>query len=134
MLFPVLGDHPPDFVQAQRLDAAETLLREAQETSRLTSQRVYDAELHRVWGELHSARGDPAAAERDLLQAISLAARQGGSGTGVGRRRPWRGCSLNTGGPLMRATCCTPRLPPFQQTRAVRKSLPHGRSWPPACR
>ena len=73
MLFPVLGDHPPDFVQAQRLDAAETLLREAQETSRLTSQRVYDAELHRVWGELHSTRGDAAAAERDLLQAISLA-------------------------------------------------------------
>lgn len=44
-------------MRAGRLDAAEAALREAQDCATRTRQHAYDAELHRLWGELSSTRG-----------------------------------------------------------------------------
>jgi hypothetical protein len=45
-------------MRAGRLDAAEDALREAQDFATRTRQHAYDADLHRLWGELHSRRGE----------------------------------------------------------------------------
>ncbi len=63
-------------MQAGRLDAAEEVLREAQDFATRTRQHAYDADLHRLWGELHATRGDTAAAERALHESIACASRQ----------------------------------------------------------
>ena len=64
-------------LQSQSFEAAEAILKEAQASGRLTRQHAYDAELRRLRGDLCAARGDADAAERELLEAISLAEQQG---------------------------------------------------------
>ena len=63
-------------IQAGRLDAAEDALREAQAFAERTRQHAYDADLHRLWGELHALRGDTAAAAHALNESIACASRQ----------------------------------------------------------
>jgi tetratricopeptide (TPR) repeat protein len=63
-------------IQAGRLDAAENALREAQEFATRTRQHAYDADLHRLWGELHASRGDATTAARALHESIACASRQ----------------------------------------------------------
>jgi hypothetical protein len=49
---------------------------EASEFVECTEERIHEAELHRMWGDLLNATGDRSAAERRYRQAIAVAERQ----------------------------------------------------------
>jgi adenylate cyclase len=66
-------------LQCQRLEEAAAVLEEARASASLTSQHAYDAELHRLRGQLSVQRGDPVGAERHLRDAMAVASRQGAS-------------------------------------------------------
>jgi predicted ATPase/DNA-binding SARP family transcriptional activator len=59
------------------VEAGLAAVEEGLETSARERARYYDAELHRLRGELIAARGDAEAAENSLRQAVSVAHEQG---------------------------------------------------------
>ncbi len=62
--------------QGQVAEGLKTV-REALACAKTTGERVYEAELHRMYGELLRAAGRGRAARRRLLRALSLARQQG---------------------------------------------------------
>ena len=58
------------------LPAGLELIDTAIQTAEKTHERYFDAELHRMLGELHLAAANPAGAEAALQIAISVARRQ----------------------------------------------------------
>jgi predicted ATPase len=62
--------------RAGRADEGLELLAEALEASHRTGECVYDAEIHRLKGELLLAQGDEAGAEARFRRAIEVAREQ----------------------------------------------------------
>jgi class 3 adenylate cyclase/predicted ATPase len=64
------------YARSGREVEALKLLAEAAQIIETTEERFYEAELHRLRGDLLNATGDPSAAERSYLRALAVAKRQ----------------------------------------------------------
>jgi hypothetical protein len=64
-------------IESRRFEDAARALHEAQASAQMTRQHAYDAERHRLLGELRAACGDVPGARRELQQAMTIADRQG---------------------------------------------------------
>jgi tetratricopeptide (TPR) repeat protein len=64
-------------LEARRFEDAARALHAAQGSAQLTRQHAYDAERHRLLGQLRAHSGDAPGARRELQQAIDIAGRQG---------------------------------------------------------
>src|SRR5438132_7252386 len=62
---------------ARRIDEGLRIVQEAEETVERTDERFYEAELHRIHGELLAAAGRSDAAETSLRRSIEVARTQG---------------------------------------------------------
>jgi hypothetical protein len=90
-----------------------TSLAEAAQIIETTKERVNEAELHRVRGDLLNATGDQAAAEQSYRQALAVAQRQSGKlfelRAATGLARLWRDQGKRTAISSRRFTAGSPK-------------------------